>query len=63
MDWDCGLFHNTGAGGAACGSSTVTFGYLDNRGLDAGALMRDAKKPDKSPALVCDHAIGICLID
>jgi hypothetical protein len=32
-------------------------GYIDNRGLDTGALTRVAKKPDKSPALVlrsCD---------
>jgi hypothetical protein len=47
MDWDCGLFYNTGAGGAVCRSGAVTFGCLE-----VGVLNWGIKKPDKSPAFV-----------
>ena len=36
MDRDCGLFYNTGAGGAACRSGAVKFGCLDAGRFEVG---------------------------
>jgi len=38
MDWDCGLFYNTGAGGAACRSDAVTFGCFEVGYKKAGQI-------------------------